>query len=761
MHQTIAAGKNATDEQSELRLVVCGRVQAVGFRPFVYRLAHEFALSGWVRNRTGGVEIVVRGHPDALAHFERALVHRAPPLAAPEIESRLDATTSDSAADGAFQVLGSAADQESTICVPPDYFMCADCERELTTPGDRRFEYPFINCTQCGPRYTLIRNLPYDRASTTMADFQWCDACAAEYANPLDRRFHAEPLACPDCGPALEFTTSDGAVVEGEPLSLAVDTLRNGKIVAIKGIGGYHLMCDAGNEQAVARLRDRKYRPHKPLAVMFPASGSDGLDAVRRCAWLPDEAAAAIRAPARPIVLVSRRPGARLAAAIAPGLREIGVYLPYSPLHHLLLRSFGAPLVATSGNLSGEPVQTDNVEAHQRLARIADAFLHHDRPIERPADDPVCRSIAGRIRPIRLGRGNAPLEITLGRKLSTPVLAVGGHLKNTLALAWDDRVVVSPHIGDMDSPRSQRVFAQVAADLQRLYQVNARELVCDAHPGYATTRWAAKQGLPVSTVWHHHAHASALAGEHPVVTNWLIFTWDGVGLGDDGTLWGGEALYGCPGAWQRVASLEPFRLPGGDHAAREPWRSAAALCWQAGIDWTPDRANMTLARQAWQRGVNCHDSSAAGRLFDAAACLVLGIEQASFEAAGPMQLEAIADGEGPLVELPTAADGDVLRADWSPLLPMLMDQRRSQAERAAGFHQSLARSIASIADEIRQSRPVEQVGLTGGVFQNHRLGTAAMTELTARGFSTVMPSILPCNDAGLSFGQVVEWLAND
>ncbi len=545
-------------------------------------------------------------------------------------------------------------------------------------------------------------------------------------------------------------------------MAAAVAALRARKIVAVKGIGGYHLMCDARDEAVVRTLRRRKVRPDKPLAVMFPETGPDGLDWVRRCADVSPHAAALIGGPRRPIVLVPLRRDGPLAGGIAPGLSEVGAFLPYSPLHQLLLDAHGGPLVATSGNRSGEPVLTDNDEAAARLATIADAFLHHDRPIERPADDPVHRRVAGRLRPIRLGRGCAPLELTLERAAAEPLLAVGGHLKNTVALAWDDRVVVSPHIGEMDTPRSLRILEQIVGDLQRLYGVSARRLVCDAHPGYATTRWARAHELPVSRVWHHHAHASGLAAEHPDVAAWLMFTWDGVGMGQDGSLWGGEVFHGVPGSWRRVASLKPFHLPGGDMAGRQPWRSAAAICWESGRTWPEEgrRAEAALVRQAWQRGLNCHETSAVGRLFDAAASLVLGIDETSFEGQGPMQLEAAAGAEGPVIELPLEPDASgVPRLDWRPLLPMLCDAAVPAAERAAGFHLSLAAAIAGIATTLAEHLRIDRVGLTGGVFQNNRLAVAAREALGACGFDTALTTAIPCNDGGLSFGQVVEQVA--
>ncbi|MBI5040787.1 MAG: carbamoyltransferase HypF, partial [Gammaproteobacteria bacterium] len=499
---------------------------------------------------------------------------------------------------------------------------------------------------------------------------------------------------------------------------------------------------------------------------------------------LRDHERALLCSPMRPIVLARKcRPlspaplpqGVRgtpealpasctLAANIAPGLNEIGVLLPYAPLHHLLCRAFAGPLVMTSGNLSGEPVLTDNIEAQNRLARIADAFLHHNRPIVRPADDPVFRTLAGKPRPLRLGRGCAPLELSLPCALSEPVLAVGGHLKLTVCLAWDERAVISPHIGDMGTPRSLAVFEQVLADLQRLYGVQAAHLVCDAHPGYTTTRWAQRQTLPSTRVWHHHAHASALAGECAADEDWLMFTWDGTGYGEDGSLWGGETLYGRPGQWRRVVRLRPFRLPGGEQAGREPWRSAAALCWETDAPFDSTYADMALLHQAWSKGINSPQSSAAGRVFDAAASLTGVLQVGSFEGQGPMYLEALAaDSDGVAIELPLARDNTGLwQTDWAPLLARLVthlgDAQQPVAQRAADVHASLARAIRRQAECLAQEHRFTRVGLTGGVFQNARLAELACAELTAAGFTVSLPERLPCNDAGISFGQVVEVL---
>jgi hydrogenase maturation protein HypF len=632
-------------------------------------------------------------------------------------------------------------------------------------PGDRRFHYPFINCTQCGPRYTLIEALPYDRPNTSMDGFRLCPECESEYQDPADRRFHAEPVACPQCGPQLTFEENNQADVRdtSEALAAALRSLRDGKIVAVKGIGGYHLVCDARDPAAIATLRQRKQRPDKPLAVMFPVDGMDGLDFVRRYVMLQDAEAELVAGPMRPIVLATKKAGCSLADNIAPGLDEIGVFLPYSPLHQLLLDDFGGPVVATSGNISGEPVLTDNAEASHRLRKIADSFLQHDRRIVRPADDPVFRRIGGRMRPLRIGRGSAPRELELPWPQERPLLAVGGHMKGTLALSWEHRVVVSPHIGEMDSPRSLAVFEQIASDLQTLYGVRAERVACDAHSGYTTHRWAQREStLPVEQVWHHQAHASAVAAELDRPGQWLIFAWDGVGLGEDQTLWGGEALLGAAGRWRRVASLRTFRLPGGERAGREPWRSAAALHWECDLRWLDCPDPDGIAEAAWRNRINCPKTSAAGRLFDAAAAIVCDLPVTSFEAQGPMVLESLCRGPARAIELPVEEDvNGVLRSDWQPLLDGLSDSGLDRSTRAEIFHSSIATAILRQAVSVRERNAVDQVGLCGGVFQNRVLTEQAVGLLRKEGFDVYLPEKLPCNDAALSFGQAAEIAARE
>jgi len=731
-------------------ITIGGRVQGVGFRPFVYRLAHAHCIAGWVRNVNGAVEIHAEGEPDRLRRFCDALTTEAPPLSSPGPLAAADCAAEQ--VEG-FSIRDSADAAQADIHLPPDGFVCADCLAELNDPADRRHRYPFINCTQCGPRYTLITALPYDRPNTAMHDFALCPDCRAEYENPLDRRFHAEPIACPACGPHLRFVSGETGIDGDEAaLAAAVAALRAGRIVAAKGVGGYHLLCDATHDDAVAALRARKQRPTKPLALML-----QDINALRAFAHTTPGLENRLVSPERPIVLLPQRTGCGLSAHIAPGLAEIGCLLPYSPLHALLLADFGGPLVATSGNLSGEPVLTDNAEAQARLSHLADAFLHHNRPIVRPADDPVYRVIAGMPRPLRLGRGSAPLELDLPTSLAEPVLALGSHMKNTVCLAWGRRAVVSPHIGDLDSPRSLDTLGQVAADLQRLYRVQATRLIVDGHPGYGYRRFARDSGLPVTEVRHHHAHASALAGEFPAVADWIVFAWDGVGLGADNTLWGGEAFTGAPGRWRRAASFRPFRLPGGDRAAREPWRAAAALLWETGA---PAPFAPEPLHQAWTAHLNSPATSSVGRLFDAAAALCGVCTHAGFEGEGPMRLETLAAaGNGEAVALPLTRDAPGLwRSDWAPLLPALTDPARTPATRAADFHLSLAQALVEQAKQLRAQTGIAHVGLTGGVFQNRVLAEAAIRGLEAENFIAFLPQRLPVNDAGLSFGQVIEFL---
>lgn len=742
------------------RLRLEGRVQGVGFRPFVYRLATELGLTGWVQNTSGRVLIEAYGEDARIDVLQRRLISDAPPFAAPRLVDSESIPVDD---DAGFVIRDSVVGGDADIHIPPDVGVCDDCRRELHDPTDRRYRYPFINCTQCGPRATLIEALPYDRTRTTMAKFALCDDCRAEYEAPGDRRFHAEPVACARCGPRLSWEPGAEEGTEAV-LARAIMALRGGAILAVKGIGGYHLLCDATDPDAVARLRARKGRPTKPFALMVPAPPDAPLAAARDLVELDVESAAALVSAVRPIVLAPRRIGAPIAAGIADDVGDLGVMLAYSPLHDLLLEGLGGPVVATSGNPSGEPLAHDVDTARVQLGDVADAFLHHDREIVRPIDDAVVRKIAGAIRPLRLGRGIAPLELELPRPVDVPTLALGGHQKNTVALAWGTRAIVSPHLGDLDSPAAVDHFAATVDGLSALFEVAPKRLVVDAHRGYASHRYARRFDLPIETVWHHRAHASAVAGEAPEVKRWLMFAWDGVGLGEDGTMWGGETFVGAPGAWRRVASFAPLAIVGATRAGREPWRSAAALCWGAGVEHRPRVERSDLARAAWLAGKTSR-TSAVGRVFDAAASLVLGLVAYGHEAQGPMELEAAAarfaapdDVRVPFVRLPLTGAG-VLRVDTFALVPILTDTRRSQEERAAILHASLVEAAVAQVRMLRSHVGFDAVGLGGGVFQNRWLTERLVHRLENQGLRVVLPRRVPVNDGGLAYGQLVEHLA--
>jgi hydrogenase maturation protein HypF len=493
------------------------------------------------------------------------------------------------------------------------------------------------------------------------------------------------------------------------------------------------------------------------LAVLVLWRGENGLERVNHLGDPDDSEKQLIRSPLRPIVLVRKRANSLLNEAIAPELSEVGLMLPYSPLHHLLADGYDAPLVATSANLSGEPVLTNADEVETRLSQVADAFLHHNRPILRPADDSVFRRVAGKTRPVRVGRGLAPIERKLPFELERPLLAVGADLKNTVALAFRDRVVISPHIGDLGSLRSSEVFDQVITDLLRLYGVSPQTIVCDAHPGYHSGLWAKRRGLPVMPVFHHHAHASALAGEHNLEGPLLVFTWDGTGYGEDGTIWGGEALLGSPGRWRRVASFRPFYLPGGDKASREPWRCALSVCWEQGIDWPDCPQGVDLLRRAWEQRINCPITSSIGRLFDAAAALIGVAHNSTYEGHAAMRMEAMSAPGAEAIPLPLSINSaGVLVSDWSPLLPFLMNTEVSAAERSSVFHASLAAVIATQAKAIRKKYGITSVGLSGGVFQNRLLAEQALSALVKLGFDVYLHEEIPSGDGGISFGQIIE-----
>ncbi|HUL75157.1 MAG TPA: carbamoyltransferase HypF [Vicinamibacterales bacterium] len=759
--------------RERLRLVVRGAVQGVGFRPFVYRLARTLDLDGWVRNAPQGVFIEVEGPHDRLEGFLERLLDERPPHA---VIQSLESTWLDPVPYDAFEILESAHEGAATALVLPDIATCDACRREFFDPGNRRYRYPFTNCTHCGPRYTIIDALPYDRARTSMRAFEMCPACQHEYHDPVDRRFHAQPNACPVCGPQLAWWDGRGAAlaVRGEALRAAVDALRTGRIVAIKGLGGFHLMVDARDESAVRRLRDRKHREEKPFALMYPALA----DVMRECEVSPAEARL-LSSPEAPIVLLRRRQSGAgsVSAAVAPGNPALGAMLPYTPLHHLLLSDFGAPLVATSGNLSDEPICTDERDAVDRLGGIADFFLVHDRPILRHVDDSIVRVMLGRELVLRRARGYAPLPVLL-RHDAPPMLAVGAHLKNAVAVTSGPNVFVSQHIGDLESPQAIAAFEQVIASFETLFRVTPQAVAADLHPDYVSSRYARGLGLPLALVQHHVAHVAACLAENDVTGPALGVSWDGTGYGSDGTVWGGEFLTIDADGWRRVACLRPFRLPGGEQAIREPRRSAfgvlhalfgrSVLELEAPALRAFEASERRVMAQALERGLNAPVTTSAGRLFDAVAALLDIRQRAGFEGQAAMMLEwaanetitdaypfMLASGRDAIALGSWAAPPLVL--DWDLLVRALLSDRRAGvpvATMAARFHNTLAGMIVAVADRVGEPR----VALSGGCFQNRLLTERVVLRLRAAGFTPYWHQRVPPNDAGVALGQIAACL---
>jgi hydrogenase maturation protein HypF len=753
------------------RVRVAGVVQGVGFRPFVHRLATRLNLTGHVGNDTGGVVVEVEGAVAAVAEFEARLVTDAPPLAR---IFGVDATPVEARHDDRFRIIESQATGAVGTFVSPDVAVCDDCTAELFDAADRRFRYPFINCTNCGPRFTITLRLPYDRPNTTMRDFILCEACRSEYEDPGDRRFHAQPLGCADCGPRLWFEGPTG-VVDGTDAALAAAqrALACGAIVAIKGLGGYHLACDAASTGAVDTLRRRKARQDKPLAVMV-----GNLATARRLAHIDGFEAAHLSGPERPIVLVVRRAGGPLAAQIAPRNPHIGLLLPYTPLHHLLFRrvpgsdeTVPTALVMTSGNLSDEPICYDDTEARNRLARIADAWLVHDRPIHVPCDDSVVRLDGGVELPIRRARGYAPLPVHLPFEVA-PTLAMGGEIKNTFCLASGRHAWVSQHIGDMGSLETLAAFERSTRQYGDMYEVDPQRVAADAHPGYHTRSWAEDHATgAVDLVQHHHAHIAAVMVEHAVPPGEQVigFAFDGTGYGTDGAIWGGEVLVSGYEEFERSAHLRYIPLPGGDATIRKPSRAALAHLWAAGIEWAPDLPpvrhttpeELTVLRRQLERNVQCVPTSSMGRLFDAVSSLLGVRHHASYEAQAAMELEHMADEH--------MADGDCAdrvrpyrfatageEIDTAPVLRAMIDDMRrgcAPGSIAAGFHVAVAELIAQVADRLRDATGIERVALSGGVFQNVLLLRLARGALATRGLQVLTHHLIPPNDGGLALGQ--------
>ncbi len=751
-------------------------MQGVGFRPFVFRLAEELSLDGWVVNDKHGLTVEVEGPRSDLESFLERLDHDKP--AAATVESTAVAWPDPTGHRG-FEIRESDDRGRPSVQILPEIATCPACLEEVLDPGDRRHGYPFTNCTLCGPRFSIVRSLPYDRARTTMEGFSMCDACRAEYESPSDRRFHAQPNACPECGPRLAWWGPDGEVrAEGEDaLRVAAEALERGEIVAVKGLGGFHLAVDARNGKAVGRLRDGKPRREKPFALMVRDLKQAGT--VCRLGKREREVLAS---PEAPILLLPRRIDAPVHEKVAPGNPCLGIMLPYSPLHHLLLEATGFPIVATSGNLSEEPICTDESEAVERLGDLADGFLVHDRPIARHVDDSVAWMVYGKPQLLRRARGHAPRPVSLAAEMP-PILAVGGHLKNTVSLGIGRQVFVSQHLGDMETPQSLAAFEAVIEDFLRLYEAEPVAIAHDLHPDYVTTRWARTlgdddrepladatrrlAGLPLIPVQHHHAHLAACLAENEHTGSALGIVWDGTGYGSDGTIWGGEFLVGTAASFRRIASFRPFPLPGGDAAVREPRRSALALLWELYGEAALDRTEIATVRAfrdderrllaaILARGVNSPLTSSAGRIFDGVSSILGLCQQSTYEGQAASRLEftaALGIESAYPVELVTPDGDGPLHLDWRPALDALICEWRRDVKVptvAARFHGTMVEAIVAVAHAAGE----KVVALTGGCFQNRLLVDRTVMRLRGEGFKVLLHSHVPPNDGGLSLGQV-------
>lgn len=745
----------SSDAVVRKRFRVRGTVQGVGFRPFIYGLATKLGLTGFVLNDGAGLLVEVEGRPAAVGRFCTSLTADAPPLAV--VVSLTDEEIPPDGADG-FAIRPSEGGS-SQVPISPDIATCDDCLAEMNDPVDRRFGYAFINCTNCGPRFTIVEAIPYDRCNTTMESFEMCAACKAEYEDPSDRRFHAQPIACPDCGPVLKLSTVSESS-SGDALAQAADMIRAGSVVAVKGLGGYHLACDALDEPAVAELRRRKGREEKPLAVMVASMAQAHAVADISVAEMQ-----VLSSDRRPIVLAKKREGSGLAPSISPGDRHLGLMLPYTPLHHLLLRQVGGPVVMTSGNHADEPIVYLDTDAQERLAPVADAVLSHDRPIRMRCDDSVVRVVDDRIYPIRRSRGLAPAPIYVDPPFGVPVLGTGAQLKHTFCLGSGERAIVSQHIGDLQSYEAMVAFEDAVTHFQEVFEIEPEVVAHDLHPEYLSTKWAVTRSAARRVaVQHHHAHIASCLADNGRSDRVIGLALDGTGLGDDGTLWGCELLVCDPATYTRDVHLRYVPVPGGEAAIKEPWRMAAVyldrIFGSAALDLELELVKAT--GPSWEPilkmasgDINSPQASSAGRLFDAVAAMVTGHHRVSYEGQAAAALEQVAD---PAVtdSYPCAVEGGVI--EGSDLVAAVVEDLRA-GERpeivAARFHNGLARVLTDVAVAAHTRHELSTVALSGGTFQNLLLLTRTRTYLEAEGFEVLVHRQVPPNDGGLSLGQCV------
>jgi len=746
------------------RIQIQGAVQGVRFRPFVYRLALEMKLHGWVINSSAGVVIEIQGAKTDLDRFVERLKIEKPQIA---IITDLKIRELKPRQETKFSIEKSTDDKLKSALILPDLATCHDCLNEIFDPDNRRYLYPFTNCTNCGPRFSIIKALPYDRPNTTMNTFEMCDQCREEYNNPVDRRFHAQPNACPRCGPVLQIWNQQGWVLadKREALHQTVEAINDGKIVAVKGLSGFHLVVDAGNYDSVDKLRNLKGREMKPFALMFPS-----LESIRACCEVSVLEEEILLSIASPIVLLKIKKDIDLentiAGSVAPGNPYLGAMLPYTPLHHILMREIGRPIVATSGNYSDEPICIDENEALKRLGGIAEMFLMHNRPIARHVDDSIVRVMAGREMIMRRARGYAPLPIAIGQDLK-PILAVGAHLKNSVALAVEKNVFISQHIGDLETELAYNAFEEVISQLQGLYDKPPESIACDYHPDYLSSEYAHKNNAEPFKVQHHIAHVLSCMAEHNLDSPVLGVSWDGTGLGLDRTIWGGEYFEVRDSHCRRIASFKTFGLPGGDKAVREPRRTAVGLLYELFgkelFDNTKlcpvrgyGRDELLLIKEMLINDINCPRTSSVGRLFDAVSSILNLHQRISFEGQAAMELEFILDNVSTdkYYDIPVAqSESEVKILDWSGMFRAIIsdfDKNVNQSEISARFHNSLVEAIIAIVSPAK----IRTVVLSGGCFQNKYLTERAIARLTDEGFDPVWHRQVPPNDGGIALGQI-------
>lgn len=742
---------------------VTGTVQGVGFRPFVFRNAVALGLKGHVLNDSAGVLLEVEGAPENVAELCRLLAEDPPPLAR---VTSVDWDEMEPVGDEAFRIVESSPGAVPNVPVSVDSATCRDCLTEIDDPADRRYRYPFTNCTNCGPRYTIVISVPYDRPATTMAPFPMCERCRAEYDDPSDRRFHAQPNACPVCGPRLSFSEPDGSLrAFGEgALGLAVSALADGRILAVKGIGGYHLAVDATDEAAVAELRRRKARDDKPFALMVPS-----LEAAGELCELDAKATAALVSVARPIVIAPRRPGTAIARAVAPGIEDLGVMLAYTPLHHLIMAAVGRPLVMSSGNRSDDPIAHVDSDAIERLGPMVDGILAHDRRIHVRCDDSVLRSTGRRLQSSRRSRGYAPAPMPLPRSARRQVLAVGAELKNTVSVAKGSELVCSQHIGDLEHLATYEAFLQATEHLCSLFGIEPEVVAHDMHPEYLSTKYALDLDLETVAVQHHHAHIASCLVEHLHTGRVLGIAFDGLGYGTDGTMWGGEFLGADLSGFDRLGHLLAVPLPGGQAAIREPWRMA--VCWAAkaagddaaaavGERLDPRWRSVLALSQAGADRSGTVMTSSVGRLFDGVSALLGLRPRVSYEGQAAIELEmlarAVPAGKAPAYPLDVRDEGGVAVLDPSPLVATVLEELAKGTEPAriaAGFHRGLGLGTAALAAQLAGEQGLEVVALSGGVFQNARLSDTVEDALRRAGLAVLVHETVPPNDGGISIGQ--------